>query len=607
VDPYVHTFKDTDTNNIFTQLSNLASAGGKVAVVAAVAAEEQGARNWRQAVTETDSSPVGPALDPAPRDPQTLLGRVFTSAYQAGFDRIDGQFLGGQAAQDYAVAAEQLKDAPHDQLKAKFGEIRTKYMGSMISNEQRDAFLPRAAHAEEKLLGNHLVYGVEQAHIGLLEKAKSSVRTSMMAGLGSVLGQLDWTNKETGVTKTLELPDLEHPDALQVFLDNKEQLQGDIDKVMQSAFDESHAYNQGALSRPETTGLVLSVAKSIAENTNAEEVLNFAYTPNAQGQAIVDYNDASGPVSGPIDRARQQAFDGRYKNMRIERALRHERITETFHRGQTDWMINISNIHKISNDTERKAALNKAESDLDVMIRKTDGIIGKEEYIPMRGMLKEMTEQNYHPKTTDEKHILDLQERIGAGTLTVKYVYSKRADLDYNKFMHYMQRGSEVEHGQATKNASEKAKVFGPAQRLHQWIGQNAAQMYDPKDVWGTGSIYDDGPDALNSVRNWIYVEGAGREEKLGRSLNYEESEQLIQDALLAKPPKKEPSMKDINDTIADMVKKKLIPEGVITQAWYTNNIMSFTPMQRFALNRVRSIHYKAYLEPATDNTTKPK
>ena len=409
-DPYVHTFKDSDTNNIFTQLSGLAETSGKTAAVAAKVAQEQGARNWREAVTETDSSPVGEALDPNPRDPQTLLGRVFTSAYQSGFDRIDGQHLGGSAAAEFAAAAERLKDAPHDQLKAEFASIRTKYMGSMISDEQRDAFLPRAAHAEEKLLENHLVYGVEQAHSGLLEKAKTSTRQSMTAGLGAILGQYTWTNKDTGKTQPLTLPDLANPDALQVFLDNRGAMQEQIDTVMRSAFDEAHAINDGALNKKETTGLVLGVAKSLTDNTNAPELLNFAYKPDATGAAIIDYNDTAGPVSGPIDRARQQAFDGRWKDQRQERQLRIERTWETFHEEQTNWIRNLDKINTIKDDTERKAAINKAENDIDVMFAKGKGILGREDFVVMRNMLKDTMERGFHPKTTADSVILDMQD-----------------------------------------------------------------------------------------------------------------------------------------------------------------------------------------------------
>lgn len=609
-DPYVHTFKDDDTNNIYKQLSNLASAGGKAAGVAAAVAEEQGALNWEKTVAETDADPVGEALSTPRKDsPKTLLGRVFTSAYHAGFDRIDGDYLGGQAAGEYAAAAERLKNGTHEQLVAEFGKIREKYLGGMVSDEQKTAFLPKAAHAEENLLKHNLLQGVEKAHNTILEKAKTSVRTSVMAGLGAVLGQVTWYNKDTGETKVLTLPDLEHPDALAAFLEAAPELQDGIDEVMKKSFDDAHVTNQGALDKRETTGLVLGVARSIAENTNSPEFLNFVNIPNADGIAIVDYNDTSGPVMGTMDRAREQAFDGRWKNQQRSKMLRTQRITEDFHKGQTEWMINIANINKITNDTERQAAINKAENDIDIMVRKTDGIIGKEEYLPMRGMLKEMTEQDYHPKTTKETVILDLQERIGSGELTAKYVYSQRNKLDYTKFMHYMQRGSEVEHGKMTRNASEKAKVFGPAQRLHQWLGQNAAQLYDPKDVWGTGSIHSDGPEYLNRARNWMYIEGAGREERLGRALNHEESEQLIQDTLIAVPPKQEPSEKDMEATIQDMVKRGLIPAGLDSRAkykaWYDENVDKFTPMQQFALGRRASLALKAYKDK--EETAKPK
>jgi hypothetical protein len=495
-DPYVQTFKDSDTNNIFGQLQGLVKHGAELAVPLAASAEEQGKREWNPAI------PTGPTSDfggegPVVADQQTttsrdkptgLLGRVFTQAYQVGYDKIDGEHKAGLYYNEAYQFTQDNKLKPLAEVKAGLDAIRQKYTGGMISEVQLDAWLPKAAVVEEKLLHDHVVDGVKLQHDEATVNLNGVLRDRAMSNvIMPVLQKIGITNLEQ----------LKTDEGIARIQDNIATVGPELRIGLRALLTNSQAEFGGTHSKAEISQMVTNLMIGIATDTATPEMLDFSKEPEAGpgSPTLRDRNDPAGNnLGGKLDHADKTIEQMRHTMMVQRREEKRRLEHEAVQKASVDYALAAGKIYRLP-PGEFPAALVSLEQQKESLARMPGMTVAQ--YVEAGQILNVVSKRGTHPAQTEPVAEHEFYTKFGHGTVDPDYVAQnahRYSEQDTSTFF------SLAAHQQAARLEKDKAKrdAYFSDREMNKLAYDELEKSINPKD--STGTYYLDNAGASNAI-----------------------------------------------------------------------------------------------------------
>jgi hypothetical protein len=563
-DPYAQEFASEDTTNIFRSLQGIVKSGVGIAQVGAEEAFEQGAREWNPGTDPNEDSflpgeEIG--FEEASRDqPQHVLGKIFSGSYKAGFDTIHGKKKANDFYNEAYLKAQDLRTAgaPIEELNEALGILRQKYVGSMVSDVELDAFLPKAAAVEERLTHDHVVEGAKREHRAAMEIAKGNMRTEMEELIAPTLRQFYYMDSN-GEEQRLTMESLANGEGLEAYLNNMEEINEAIAKPLQRLHANSIKELGGNFTKPEITGMYVDLLTGLALQTHTPELLNATRIKGQDGVSIQDRNSPRGAVLDDINRSYAAAESRRYSVKQQLRQYQRERAVETFNRDAVDFVVELNDAWQKGPQENAKALIN-AEDRIEQILAKNPGFITREAASSLYAVLNTKKKQGTHPIQTPDNMAGKFWGRVASQTASVDWVLANKDALSEADFNTYLAKAAQIEYAHKTRNAGEKSRIFGPRQRATRYLS-SLRGLYNPKDPWGTGFLDDQGANVLQDVKTFIEQEGAALElANGGTPLTDAQLDDLILRSEKRIPPYVYMTEEDIKEVIQTLVDRGDMP-----------------------------------------------
>jgi hypothetical protein len=497
-DPYIQTFKDADTNNIFGQLQGLVTSSAPLAAAGAQEAQAQGAREWNPSV------PTGPTSDfggegPVVADqqttttrdkPQGLLGRVFTQAYQAGYDKIDGEHKASLYYNEAYQYAQDNKLKPVEEVRRGLDALRQKYTGSMVSNVQLDAWLPKAAAVEEKLIHDHVIEGVKLQHDeatanlnGVLrDRAVSNILMPTFATVG--INSLEELKTDAGIAK---------------LQDNIATIGPALRTQLRSFLTSAQTEYAGTHSKAEISDMVSNLMIGLAKDTVTPELLDFAKEPESSAPGAVtlrDRNDPAGNNLGArIDNADKQIEQQRHTMMVQRREEKHRLQMENNQKEMVLFAITAGNLYKLP-PREFPAALAQMEQMKNDILLTHPGMTVAQ-YVEMGQIYNSVAKRTTHPVQTDARAEFDFWTKFGHGEMTPGYVAQNAHLYSEQDTSNYYSLAGHQEQMRSEKDKAKKDAYFSDRE-MNKLAYDELEKSVNPKD--STGTYFLDPAGATNAI-----------------------------------------------------------------------------------------------------------
>ena len=486
VDPYVQTFKDTDTNNVFNGLAALTGASVKVAQVGRQEAFKEGMRGWTPSNRDTDNMPVGDLLDDGARDkPTSLLSKVFTSDYQRGYDTIDGEYQAKTAynkeVHEYASAN---KMATNEQLKAGLAEIRQKHVGSMVSEEQLDAWLPTAAAIEERAMTTHLVEGVKMQHAESTVKARTVMHDRVWSPVLEMLNKVGIRDADHLATA----------DGQALFAEHAEVLGIDIARVQRQTLNDLQVAYGSNFTKAEISEMFSNEMASMAERTLTPAFLDFRKLKGSDGETLSNRNDTKGGKIGDFLDAKEYAVSTKNQTMQnIARQERERKEKLAISDASVDLVVRASNLNKSKNYTGDLLAL---EDDLKALTTKGNPKylqgLTLEQYQGLSNAIQAKKTRDRHADVTLTSTKNEFWTKFYNGSLTPEWVFSQQTNTTEGDYDNFSSIASHATKARSESN-DEHNRAWATLTQVNNKAWSQLPKQIDPVDPSGAGKVDPDG------------------------------------------------------------------------------------------------------------------
>jgi hypothetical protein len=563
-DPFVPEFANDQTANVLKSLSGIVKSGVGIAQVGADEAFEQGAREWRPGTDPNEDSflpsqEIGFEESSRSR-PQNLMGKIFTGAYQAGFDTIHGKKKANDYYNEAYIKSQELMTAGASikELNEALSVIRSKYVGSMVSDVELDAFLPKAAAVEERLTHDHVVAGVAREHKAAAEIAKGNMRSEMEELIAPTLRQFYYMDSN-GEEQRLTMDALANGEGIEAYVNNIDEINEAIAKPLQRLHANSIKELGGNFTKPQITGMYVDLLTGLALQTHTPEFLNATRIKGEDGVSIQDRNSPRGAVLDDINRSYAAAESRRFSVKQQLRQYQRESAQETFNKDSVDLMMDLNKAWQ-DGPQANAAALINAEDRIEVILAKNPGFITREAASSLYAVLNTKKKQGTHPIQTPDNMAGKFWGRVASQTASVDWVLANKDVLSEADFNTYLAKAAQIEYAHKTRNAGEKSRIFGPRQRATRYLS-SLRGLYNPKDPWGTGFLDDQGANVLQDVKSFIEQEGAALElANGGTPLTDAQLDDLILRSEKRIPPYVYMTEEDIKEVIQTLVDRGDMP-----------------------------------------------
>ena len=492
-DPYVHTFKDNDTNNIFKQLSGLAKATADAAAPVAQEANAQGERTALAAPPKPQIDANGdPILDASGKikiEATGWEGKLFNGAYMAGYEKVDGAFKSTQYHQEITTWMADHKNDPAPQFQEGLNAIRQKYMGGMVSDDQLDGFLPRAAAAEQDVLKQHNDHQIKVTRDELAAKTSVVMQTQVNDIFIPALAKISFTDSN-GLVRPMVPADLQTLVGIKAFQANRAAFQANVDGPLKDLHTRMLSELAPNYTKAEVSGMYVDQLVSLAGQTTSPELLDALSLPDSTGRSIKNYNDARGnPLMGQVDGAYQTIENKRFSITQQLAHLEREAAVDRLHASTSAWTNEVSKLYKLPPE-EHARKLIEMEDSIDEIVTKGAPYVTKADVSDLYAILDSKKKRGMHPAQTGTQDAADFYMDVSRNRASVAKVlrnWQKYSEQDYDK---YLAKASEQEHMRVTKDAEKKDLYFTPMKMTE--LGYHAFEgNLNPKDSLGTG-VYDD-------------------------------------------------------------------------------------------------------------------
>lgn len=492
-DPYVHTFKDNDTNNIFRQLSGLAKATADAATPVAQEANAQGERTALAAPPKPQIDANGdPILDASGKikvEATGWEGKIFNGAYMAGYEKVDGAFKSTQYHQELTANFDAHKNDPAPQFQEWLNGTRQKYMGGMISDDQLDGFLPRAAAAEQDIMSKHNDQQIKVTRDELAAKTSTVMQTQVNDIFVPALAQITFTDSN-GVTRPMVPQDLQTLAGIKAFQANRAAFQANVDEPLKALHTRMLSELSPNYTKAEVSGMFVDQLVSLAGKTTSPELLDALSLPDTTGRSIKNYNDAKGnPLMGQVDGAYQTIENKRFSITQQLAHLEREAAVDRLHASTAAWTNEVSKLYKLPPE-EHARKLVEMEDAIDEIVTKGSPYVTKADVSDLYAILDSKKKRGMHPAQTGTQDAANFYMDVSLNKASVAKVlrnWQKYSEQDYDK---YLAKAAEQEHMRTTKDSEKKDLYFTPMKMTelayHEFEGR-----LNPKDSLGTG-VYDD-------------------------------------------------------------------------------------------------------------------
>jgi hypothetical protein len=576
-DPFIRTFKDDPTNNIFAQLSGLVKSTGKAAVIGAQEASSQGEREWNPAAPDIEG-PNGeliPGTESTREAPKGLMGKIFTPAYKTGYDRIDGEHKASLYYNEAYQYAQDNKLQTKQELEAGLGAIRQKYMGSMVSDVQMDAWLPKAAAVEEKLIHDHVVEGVKLQHNEATVALNGVLRDRAVSNI--LMPEL----ATIGITSLEQLKTDEGIDLLQ---DNIATIGPALRSKLRTFLTSAQIEFGGTHSKAEISEMVTNLMIGIAGETLTPELLDFAKEGESDAPGaptLRDRNDPQGNNLGSrIDHADKQIEQSRH-TMVVQRREEKRRVqAEAVQKASVDYALSAGKLWNLPVG-EYPAALEAMERQKEALAAMPG--ITVSQYVEAGQILNSIAKRGSHPAATPPEVEEAFWTKFSHGDMTVGYVaqhWREYSEQDMSTF--YSLAGHQASQ-RMEKDRAKRDEYFSDRE-MNKLAYDEIEKEVNPTDPAGLGKLDDNGATNAIEARNMLATLSNQWSKKNGNKAPDEEALDKIRATVRTKyPPFKAPSASEWATAEKQLTDS---PQGFpATQEAFQARYNSLTTMQRYVVS----------------------